>query len=329
MSQIIPSVSFVAPSGTGKTTLIEGVIRVLVGRGFRICVLKHDAHNLTLDQPGKDTWRFRQAGAFRAVIASDTELGMFSSVQGDLTIGGIIQDHLGDADLVITEGFRRAQIDMIRVHRTDGPDSQDWEMPGTAIAWATDGTAPQNMRILPLNDVDAIADFLQERYLSTGRRLATCSLVLPVGPGVSHVALRGVVARLSSVFKGNVVVVAPHRQVLPELGVPVIEDIRPESGALGALLTGLSYASSPDILFLGERHYEITVDTIQQLLALSSPQADIVTVAHDGFVEPLLALYGFRCLTAIKASLLTGEAKMTSWWGHVRVQRVEESLLRE
>ncbi len=68
---------------------------------------------------------------------------------------------------------------------------------------------------------------------------------------------------------------------------------------------------------------------IQQLLALSSPQADIVTVAHDGFVEPLLALYGFRCLTAIKASLLTGEAKMTSWWGHVRVQRVEESLLRE
>ena len=47
----------------------EGLIRALTARGFRIGVLKHDAHRLELDKKGKDTWRFRQAGAWRAVIA--------------------------------------------------------------------------------------------------------------------------------------------------------------------------------------------------------------------------------------------------------------------
>jgi len=329
MSQIIPIVSFVAPSGTGKTTLIEGVVRILVERGFHICVLKHDAHHLQLDTPGKDTWRFRRAGAFRTVIASTEELGVFSALQGEVTIGGILERYARDADLVLTEGFRRAQVDMIRVHRKDGPDGQGWEMPGDPIAWVTDGLAPKGVVTLPLNDVSVIADYLQQRYLASGRRLADCSLVLPVGPRVSNAALCRVIERLSSAFQGNIVVVASQGQVLPELGVPVIEDIRPESGALGALLTGLAYTSSADILFLGERHYDLSVDAIEKLFALAKPQADIVTVEEDGYVEPLLCLYGFHCLTAIKASLLTGEAKMTSWWGQVSVQRISAISLRK
>ncbi|MFQ5507071.1 MAG: molybdopterin-guanine dinucleotide biosynthesis protein B, partial [Planctomycetota bacterium] len=59
----IPCLAFVAPSGTGKTTLLSEVVRALVGRGLRLCVLKSTHHDVQLDTPGKDTFRFAQAGA--------------------------------------------------------------------------------------------------------------------------------------------------------------------------------------------------------------------------------------------------------------------------
>ena len=55
MSMLPPILSFVAPSGTGKTTLLENVIKDLAARGLRVAVLKHDAHRLELDKHGKDT----------------------------------------------------------------------------------------------------------------------------------------------------------------------------------------------------------------------------------------------------------------------------------
>ena len=82
MSMLPPILSFVAPSGTGKTTLLENVIKDLAARGLRVAVLKHDAHRLELDKQGKDTWRFRQAGAWRTVIAGEAQMAAFSAVDG-------------------------------------------------------------------------------------------------------------------------------------------------------------------------------------------------------------------------------------------------------
>lgn len=70
MSRLAPIIAFAAPSGTGKTTLLEGVIRALVARGNRVAVLKSDAHRVVLDKPGKDSWRFSEAGAASVAVLS-------------------------------------------------------------------------------------------------------------------------------------------------------------------------------------------------------------------------------------------------------------------
>jgi molybdopterin-guanine dinucleotide biosynthesis protein B len=66
---------FVAPSGTGKTTLLSKLIPLLRDRGLRVAVIKHSHHNVDIDKPGKDTYILRQAGANQTLIASRQRLG--------------------------------------------------------------------------------------------------------------------------------------------------------------------------------------------------------------------------------------------------------------
>jgi threonine synthase len=74
-------VGFAGYSGSGKTTLIERVIPALKARGLRVSVVKHAHHNFDIDQPGKDTWRHREAGAFEVVVASDQAAGADARVR--------------------------------------------------------------------------------------------------------------------------------------------------------------------------------------------------------------------------------------------------------
>lgn len=63
-------------SNSGKTTLIEGIIRILKSRGYKVGAIKNDAHKLQIDYPGKDSFRFTEAGADNVVIASDNTVAM-------------------------------------------------------------------------------------------------------------------------------------------------------------------------------------------------------------------------------------------------------------
>ena len=314
-----PIVAFVAPSGTGKTTLLEGVIRALVARGRRVAVLKHDAHRLELDRPGKDTWRFRRAGAWRALIAGDEQVALFGAVDGGLSLGGLVGDWLGEADLVLTEGFRRMVLPGIRVHRAEGPQDPTWEAPGNLIAWASDVPVDTPLPLLPLNEPERVADFLEDRFLAPhAPREAT--LVLPVGHAEDLTHAVRMAARFGHLCGGRVLLVhAPDLRPGPAL--PAKADLRPETGPLGALLTALAAVDTPHVLLLGVRHAAAEPAWIEVLLA-ADPRADIAVARRGSYDEPLLAVYGHRCLAAIKGALLSGEPKMDGWWGQVRVARV-------
>jgi len=94
-------------SGSGKTTLIEALVPELRGRGLRVGVLKHDAHRIELDRPGKDSYRIRQTGADAVAIASSevTFLTIPTPPTADpeelvrVLFGGL------DLDLVLLEGY--------------------------------------------------------------------------------------------------------------------------------------------------------------------------------------------------------------------------------
>ncbi|HUU81381.1 MAG TPA: molybdopterin-guanine dinucleotide biosynthesis protein B, partial [Acidobacteriota bacterium] len=79
----LPIVLFVGSSGSGKTTLLEKLIPELTRRGLRVGTIKHDVHGFEMDQPGKDSWRHKHAGALASIISSPHQIGEVMDVDHD------------------------------------------------------------------------------------------------------------------------------------------------------------------------------------------------------------------------------------------------------
>ena len=98
---------FAAFSGTGKTTYLEKLIPHLKGYGLRVAVLKHDAHDFAAVTPGKDSWRFAQAGADAVAVSSDRRTAMF--YQHSLSVEELLS-RLPEVDIVLTEGYKHGPL---------------------------------------------------------------------------------------------------------------------------------------------------------------------------------------------------------------------------
>jgi molybdopterin-guanine dinucleotide biosynthesis protein MobB len=159
-----PIISFVAPSGTGKTTYLVQLIAVLAQRGVRIAAIKHDAHRFQMDHPGKDTYRLREAGAVRVAISNDREMAVIGEAGPDSTLRGLIEHHIGPVDLVVVEGYREADVLHVIVARHDAPHPPHSIDPDTVVAVVGDVTLPLAAPHLPLDDPTPLADLLMERF---------------------------------------------------------------------------------------------------------------------------------------------------------------------
>ncbi|HHV64084.1 MAG TPA: molybdopterin-guanine dinucleotide biosynthesis protein B [Peptococcaceae bacterium] len=115
----IPLVCIVAArSGTGKTTFMEKLIAELVGRGYRVGAIKSDSHGFEIDVPGKDSWRFAQAGARATAIIGPDRFALIQKTQEkkDLDeVAALIQD----VDLILVEGYKAAEKPRIEVIRKE------------------------------------------------------------------------------------------------------------------------------------------------------------------------------------------------------------------
>jgi molybdopterin-guanine dinucleotide biosynthesis protein B len=120
-------VSFVSRSGAGKTTFLERLVPELKEQGLRVGVLKHHAHPTPFDVPGKDTYRLSVAGADIVVGASPVQTAIFISGGASSTPDAVIQQHLMDVDLVLTEGYKRGRYPKIEIYRSHsgGEDGQE------------------------------------------------------------------------------------------------------------------------------------------------------------------------------------------------------------
>lgn len=110
----IPILGFSAYSGTGKTTLIEQLIRSLKTQGLRIAVIKHDGHDFEIDREGKDSWRFTQAGADISVISSATKTALIEQrPRSFMQVVAMVHD----VDLILVEGYKQENITQIGICR--------------------------------------------------------------------------------------------------------------------------------------------------------------------------------------------------------------------
>jgi molybdopterin-guanine dinucleotide biosynthesis protein MobB len=164
----IPAVAFVAKSGSGKTTLLEQVITELKRRGYRLGVVKHDAHQFDIDHPGKDSHRLTAAGADTMLISSPAKLAMVKQHAEAPDIDTLIATYFTDVDLVVAEGFKRSSLPKIEVHRSERSATllcRGEEHDPALVAVVSDATWELDVPVLDLNDPTAVAAFVEQTFL--------------------------------------------------------------------------------------------------------------------------------------------------------------------
>ena len=165
---IARAVSFVAKSGTGKTTLLEKVIAELKGRGYRVGVIKHDAHRFDIDHPGKDSHRLTAAGADSMLISSPEKLALVKQHAQAPPIEELIATYFNDVDLILTEGFKKSGLPKIEVHRRERSLTllcRGAEHDPSLLAVASDEPLELDVPVLDLNNPAQVADFVERHII--------------------------------------------------------------------------------------------------------------------------------------------------------------------
>lgn len=148
-------------SGSGKTTLVEAVIPLLTARGLKISVIKHAHHKVDIDKPGKDSYRFREAGASEVILASAQRWALMRELRDapEPELEELVR-HVSPCDLVLVEGYKSAGLPKVEVHRPSlgkpllFPEYQD------VVAIASDVSLAVALPVLNLNDPSGIAAFV-------------------------------------------------------------------------------------------------------------------------------------------------------------------------
>jgi molybdopterin-guanine dinucleotide biosynthesis protein B len=167
----IPLLGFAAASGTGKTTLLTQLIPLLKQRGLRIGLIKHSHHNVEIDQPGKDSYRLRAAGAEQVMLVSPHRRAIireFIPVQVprlDEQLAAFDQTGL---DLILVEGFKSEVFPKIELHRAIVAKPLLYLEDDSIIAVASDVDLclPDGVTKLDLNNPPLIVEFIVTRFVN-------------------------------------------------------------------------------------------------------------------------------------------------------------------
>ena len=160
-----PVIGVVGWKNAGKTTLVERLVAELVRRGWRVATVKHAHHDAEIDQPGRDSWRHRAAGAREVALVTGRRWAiMHEAPEAEPTLAEVLA-RLAPADLVLVEGFKREPHPKIEV-RAAGNEAERRiasEDPHV-VAIAADEAPPEST--LPWfrrDDVAGLADFIAAR----------------------------------------------------------------------------------------------------------------------------------------------------------------------
>lgn len=163
---MVPILSIVGRSNSGKTTLLEQLIRELTNRGRRIGTIKHHFHGpVEVDVPGKDSWRHKRAGARTVALASPETLFVVGDVAGEWSLEAIAHQALFEVDLILTEGFKSGPMPKIEVNRAAqampllcGPEDH-------LVAVVTDRDLAPPVPRFGLEAIGPLADFIEGEFL--------------------------------------------------------------------------------------------------------------------------------------------------------------------
>ena len=166
----IPVLGFAAFSGTGKTTLLTQIIPILKHHGLRIGLIKHSHHNFQIDQPGKDSFRLRAAGASPVMLVSTHRRAIITEITPQQEPR--LDDQLklfdqSELDLILVEGFKAERFPKIELHRPSMNKPLLYPNDPDIFAIATDRVleTPDTLPRLDINQPDRIAAFILNQFI--------------------------------------------------------------------------------------------------------------------------------------------------------------------
>jgi molybdopterin-guanine dinucleotide biosynthesis protein B len=149
-------------SGSGKTTLITKLIPLFLSRGLRVATLKHAHHAFDVDQPGKDSYEHRKAGACEVIVSSARRWVQMHEVGdgAEATLAQLLQ-RVSPCDLILVEGFKTQGHPKMEVFRQATGKSALHPDDVGIVAVASDQKFPDaGVPVVDLNDIATVANLI-------------------------------------------------------------------------------------------------------------------------------------------------------------------------
>ncbi len=195
---MLPTLCIVGPSKVGKTELIEKLLVELKERGYKVATIKHAPRGFDLDKPGKDSWRYTQAGVDTLVLSSPEKLALIKNVDHDLSLAEISKLLGEDFDIILAEGFRKSKRPKIEVHR------KGFEPPGAkgVIALVSDEILDISIPQFSLEDTAGLTSFIEKKFLLNKRKERVSLFVsgkhIPLNPFLKNLFSKTLEAMVST-----------------------------------------------------------------------------------------------------------------------------------
>ena len=299
-----PALAVCGFSGSGKTTLLESVIPELVGRGLAVAVVKHDAHGVDVDRPGKDSDRLFRAGATVVLEAPDQQMARVHGPVRDLR--ELILELGRRHDLVLVEGHARTPLDKV------------WLLGGTPAE--APAALERVAAVLPRDDdrprrtLELLGTWLAEAWRTRtllggvllggpSRRMGRPKQLIEIG-GVT-LAERTVAALEGTVR--NVVVLGGGELPSALRELPRLPDPPGVDGPLAGLIAALRWAPDAAWIVTACDHPRIGAPAVEWLRAQRAPGAwAVIPHLGAGGPQPLLACYEPQARGPLELAVRTG-----------------------
>lgn len=170
---MIPVISFVGRHNSGKTGVLEKVVRVLSEDGFRVGVIKHSSERFDIDIPDKDSSRLAKAGAKAMAISSAGRFAFYGDVDQEMSLNELVA-LIGDkVHIIITEGYKREDRPKIEVARRG--ISTELINPPNLTALVTDFPVDQEVGVpvFEFHEIEGISQFIVDNFLRNHREVSS------------------------------------------------------------------------------------------------------------------------------------------------------------
>lgn len=148
---------------SGKTTLTARIVAELSQRGYKVATVKHAHHEFDVDQPGRDSHRFREAGAREVAVVSSLRVAIMHELRGEAEPSlAEIAGRLHGSDIILAEGFKTEPHAKLEVRRRDAKDTAALagKVPNIVAVASDHPTETAGLPVFDIDDIGAITDFI-------------------------------------------------------------------------------------------------------------------------------------------------------------------------